>query len=247
MKINKFFMSWLNEMQKIMMVFIICILLVVIAFFTGCTTRNSPPYTQKETADILRKCYHIDIKPLSEEIENTAPYAHTRYTFQKNPEGYTFTVVAYVSQSGGALIPEQNIKNNYAATMMFYYREQVLALAEKYGLRLYTVDSADDEPVNKVCIYNDERRSSAANLFFDIRDLYNFQSSKGSMNIYDSMNIWAKEPSYQICYLSDGETDPERAYRVYVFFFARGYSKDNDRRTRNSEAILKFLENPAHL
>ena len=224
---------------------LISISIACVVFLCSCTTKNSRPYSAKQTANILGKCFKAEFETINEEVIKQSPFAQTLYTLRKEPEGFVFTAVARVDYEGGIPIGRY-IDANFTTALMIYHKEQVETLADKYALCVVLPESIDQKPVTKVYIHKAEQLKAVTDLFFDLQNLYDFNVSMRDY-LTTSFVYGIATPYYNVYYLPTDDTDKENAKLIEDNnFWYRHADKKRDRelyeRFNNPEIFQSNLE-----
>ena len=124
-------------------------------FLYCCTTKSSKPYSAKKAASVLGKYFDTEIEVVDETTVKTSPMRKNLYTMKDKIYGFTFTADVFIEMSHFPYFPiySRKIKDNYQAAMMLHFSDSAKMLADSYGIKLITVNNIQDQPLDRIYLY----------------------------------------------------------------------------------------------
>ena len=217
---------------------IIFILITGLMFLYCCTTKSSKPYSAKKAASVLGKYFDTEIEVVDETTVKTSPMRKNLYTMKDKIHGFTFTADVFIEMSHFPYFPiySRKIKDNYQAAMMLHFSDSAKILADSYGIKLITVNNIQDQPLDKIYLYEPEQLVGASKLYFQLKKMYGFDK-KRKYNMH-ALN----DPEYVIYYLAKNNQNINEAVSIVDWMYGFNYviygdMKPDDYR-QNEESFL---------
>jgi len=214
-----------NEKMKLTVKTLIFITMIIF-LLSGCEVgKHKKPYSAKQLTGLLEKQYESkDRFTFMKSIERDE-YERESYLFHDKKNDIDFIVKSWVERNMVPFIPiiskEQYWKEYLNTSIIFSCREQATALAEIYGLKLFTVPDLSDEPImGRVFISKYDQMLNATAFFLDLTALYNLDISDSpiELGVYyhpcpDTLTNTKDDGVINLAWLSPGRPGSERYER----------------------------------
>ena len=224
---------------------IIIILIIGLIFLCCCTTKYSKPYSAKKVASVLGKYFDTEIKVIDEIIVKPPPMGRNSYTMKDKIHGFTFTVDVFLETAYFPFLPlviySRSIKDNYQTALMLHFSDSAKMLANSYGIKLITVNNIQEQPLDRIYLYEPDQLVGTSKLYFQLKNLYGFdQKRKYNMHVLN-------DPECAVYYLEKNNQNIKEAVSILPWSDLDGFNyviygdiENNDYR-RNEEIFLIHL------
>jgi hypothetical protein len=191
---------------------------MVILLFNNCTTKYSDPYSAKNVAKHLSKQYSTEIEIMEvKKKRDSEGKKYNEYLLKDKRRGFLFEAGSYIQMDRHIILYYKKRWDHYSRDLMRHYHDDVMRIADKYGVLLIPPLQELPEvhakayspalPFDSVFIHSPEQLDTVVNLYVELAHFYNFSYVRYHKNE-------TRNPKLILSYLPENESDRRGRVRI---------------------------------
>jgi hypothetical protein len=191
---------------------------MVILLFNSCTTKYSDPYSAKNVAKNLSRQYSTEIEIVEvKKKRDSDGKKYNEYLLKDKIRGFLFEAGSYIKMDRHIILYYKERWDYYSRDLMRYYHDDVMQIADKYGILLIPplqelpeVSAKAYSPVyafDSVFIHSPGQLDAVVDLYVELAHFYNFSYVRYHKNE-------TKNPRFILSYLPENEPDRSGCVKI---------------------------------
>jgi hypothetical protein len=205
--------------------------LIIILLFNNCTTKYSDPYSAGNVAKNLSKQYSTEIEIVEvKKKKDSNGKKYNEYLLKDKKRGFLFEAGSHIKMDRHIILYYKERWDHYSRDLMRYYHDDVMRIADKYGILLIPPLQELPEarakaysPVqafDSVFIHSPGQLDTVVDLYVELAHFYNFSYVRYHKNE-------TKNPRFILSYLPENESDRSGCVKICYLLYLE-YRIDRD-------------------